>query len=172
MNVLGQNTVHSVQFAKQMRTTRQTKWRKVLSGLLKVAVAIMSSFSSAKGPSSCKFQIMFAVRMASLPVTVEFLSLSCKHHDVQLTRYLSCFPGSVWPNTQAAIESSNVLYILWSPLTDKVYGGRTTNLIERHRQHFCRISDPSIQGQIPAYEVIRLYVSLRQRACVRMLHIS
>ena len=153
---MGHDTVHSVQFAKHMKPTRQTKWRKVLSWLLRVAVVIMSTCSAASGPASCKYQTMFAVRMASLPVIVEFLSLSSRHHDVQLLRYLTSFPGSVVPNLQTAIESGNLLYVLWSPLTDKVYGGRTTSLIERHRQHFCRISDRFVQGQIPAYEVMRV----------------
>ena len=115
----------------------------------------MSVCCASSGPSSCKFQLMLAVRMASLPVVAEFLFLSTRHHDVQLTRYLESFPGSVFPNMRSATESGNLLYILWSPFTDKVYGGRTTCLIETHRQHFCRIADSDMSGQIPAYEVIR-----------------
>ena len=151
----GQDTASSVQFVGRMRATTQTKWRAVLRAVLRIAVAIMTACSSAQGPASCKFQVMFAIRMACLPVIVEFLYLSTKHHDAQLIRFLTNFPGSVFPNMQKAIESGNLLYILWSPVTDKVYGGRTTCLIERHRQHFWRIANPDTPGQIPAYKVIR-----------------
>ena len=40
-------------------------------------------------------------------------------------------------------------------MSDKVYGGRTKDLPERHRQHFFRIANSNVQGQLPAYAVMR-----------------
>ena len=69
----GQDTASSVEFVEQMRATTQTKWRAVLRAVLRIAVSIMTACSSAQEPASCKFHVMFAIRMACLPIIVDFL---------------------------------------------------------------------------------------------------
>ena len=96
---------------------------------------------------------MYCIRQIALPVIIEYLSISRYAHDVSLVRYLSKFPGSMWP--YLSFDHANLLYILWSPLHDRTYGGRSTNIAHRHFKHCYNISFPETTNQIPAYFVLR-----------------
>ena len=120
--------------------------------------------ATATRPSSRDFESLFSLWMSALPVMVEYLSLSIFAHDVSLVRYLLRFPGSTWPNLHACIGSENLLYLLRSPFTDKVDGGRTINLHRRHIDDFHRIDNAEAVGQIPDYQVIRELVPVGHRA--------
>ena len=156
----------SVAFATSMRRNLKTKWRIVLFAMLRIAVALHTRCAQPFGTSSCKYRLMFQNQMCFLPVDVEFLRISEKDHDVNLVRFEKDSRGSVFPSLYEAVEASNLLYIFWTPFSDKVYAGRTTCLIERRRQRFCRIADNTLRGQIPAYEVIRLSFSHIESASV------
>lgn len=118
----------------------------------------MSSVASELGlPGNRSFATMYEFRLASLPIVIEYLSISKFSHDCSLVRYLSSFPGSLWP--QLTSEPKTVLYILWSPLHDKIYAGRTIGFERRHLDHCHRIHCQNAPGQIPAYHALREHVS-------------
>ena len=133
------------------------KWRAVLRAMLAILCAILGSVSDATAlrSSGRDFETLLAIRVLATPVAIEFLSLSNFDHDASLVAYLQRFRNSAWPDVLRLWESENVLYILWSPFTDKVYAGRSVNIRRRHTDHFHRIDNPAATGQIPAYHVIR-----------------
>ena len=114
----------------------------------------MNVFANSLGhPGNHSFAAMLEMRIAATPVVVEFLSLSQFSHDAALVSYVQKFPGNLWPEQQP--ESHNLLYVLWSPLHDRVYAGRTVNFERRHTDHCHRIHSPTAEGQIPAYHLLR-----------------
>lgn len=118
----------------------------------------MSSFATELGlPGNRSFAVMFEFRVASFPVVAEYLSISKFSHDCSLLRYLKNFPGGLWPNLTPIPET--VLYILWSPLHDKIYAGRSVNFERRHTDHCHRIHCSTASGQIPAYHALRQHTS-------------
>ena len=133
------------------------KWRAVLRAMLAMLCAVLGIVGSATAVESAgrDFETLFAIRMLAAPVAVEFFSLSTFDHDTSLVAYLQKFRNSAWPDLSHLLQSENVLHILWSPFTDKVYAGRTINFRRRRTDHFHRVDNPSAAGQTPAYHVIR-----------------
>ena len=106
---------------------KKARWRQFLRAVLLLFVAHMNVFANSLGhPGNHSFAAMLEMRIAATPVVVEFLSLSQFSHDAALVSYVQKFPGNLWPELQP--ESHNLLYVLWSPLHDRVYAGRTVNL--------------------------------------------
>ena len=104
-------------------------------------------------PGNCALSVLLELRLASLPIVAEYLSLSTFDHDQSLLAYLKKFPGGLWPD-MASIPS-NALYVLWSPLHSHMYAGRTIDFNRRHTDHSYRIHNPGATGQIPAYFFLR-----------------
>ena len=91
----------------------------------------MNSFAHELGvPGNHSFVALLELRLACAPIVVEYLFLSHFAHDQSLIRYIASFPGSLWPDLSRI--PATTLYILWSPLHDKVYAGRTINFVRRH----------------------------------------
>ncbi|OLQ00129.1 ERAD-associated E3 ubiquitin-protein ligase doa10 [Symbiodinium microadriaticum] len=104
-------------------------------------------------PGNHALSTVLEIRLACIPIVVEYLSLSSFDHDVSLVNYLTRFPGSRWPHMSPI--PANTLYVLWYPLHSFLYGGRTVNFLRRHTDHSYRIHNPSATGQIPAYFFVR-----------------
>ena len=102
---------------------------------------------------NCSLSALLDLRLVSLPVVIEYLSLSTFDHDVSLVAYLKRFPGGLWPHLTTI--PCNALYVLWSPLHSHVYAGRTVDFNRRHTDHTFRIHNPGATGQIPAYFFFR-----------------
>ena len=137
---------------------RKARWRSVLRSMLFMFLACMSSFANELGvPGNHSFVALLELRRACAPIVVEYLFLSHFAHDQSLIRYIASFPGSLWPDLSRI--PATTLYILWSPLHDKVYAGRTINFVRRHLDHTHRIHCPYAPGQIPAYFAFREHAS-------------
>lgn len=129
-----------------------------MRSMLYMFLACMNSFAHELGvPGNHSFVALLELRLACAPIVVEYLFLSHFAHDQSLIRYIASFPGSLWPDLSRI--PATTLYILWSPLHDKVYAGRTINFVRRHLDHTHRIHCPHAPGQIPAYFAFREHAS-------------
>lgn len=134
---------------RQIAEDAQSKMEERVAIHVVHVLGLQASFAHELGvPGNHSFLALLELRLACVPIVVEYLFLVNFAHDQSLIRYIASFPGSLWPDLSRI--PATTLYILWSPLHDKVYAGRTINFVRRHLDHTHRIHCQTCTGSNPS----------------------
>lgn len=155
-------TMDSSAFMKHlsaMSPTWKEQWQQALTLAYTLGMLLVSKAMTVVNISDMrKWEQIANLRSCLIPLAMQMMGTSCKQRRDRLFEYLQAFPPSIWPDGISDARYTNndhLLYILWSPYVDNVYGGCAIRRVARESEDWTWLTNASPHNQLPAYYLMR-----------------